>query len=95
MSLTTTEIIHDQKRSLFYLKTDNGPAYVEYRRSGDEMELTRTFTPMPERGKGIAARVTRQVLNYARENELKVDPVCPYIRVYIERNPEYKEIAVR
>jgi len=44
-------------------------------------------------GNGIAAEMTKQLLNYIKEKKYKIKPYCSYTRVYIERNPEYQELV--
>lgn len=39
-------------------------------------------------GQGIAGRLFDEMVKYARENEYKVLPSCPYILVKFRRNPE-------
>lgn len=47
------------------------------------MDLYHTFTNPALRGKGLAALVARAALEFAKENNLKVIPTCPYIQTFI------------
>ena len=51
---------------------------------------------MPEAlsGQGIASALAKHVLEYAVQNQLKVQPDCPYIRAYIGKHPEYQSLVV-
>ena len=51
-------------------------------------------TEVPEalEGRGIAGQLAKYVLEYARENHLKVKPYCPYVNAYMKRLPEYNDL---
>ena len=40
------------------------------------------------KGKGIASGLLAEMVKYARENALKVIPLCPFVRAQFERHPE-------
>ncbi|MCY1382812.1 GCN5-related N-acetyl-transferase [compost metagenome] len=50
-----------------------------------------TIVPPELEGKGIASTLAKYVLEYAKDNTLKVKPYCPFINAYIDRHPEYQE----
>lgn len=70
-------------------------AEVSYSRL-DERTLSydHVFVPDELRGGGIAGKLTRFALEYAREKGLQVRPVCPFVVKYLERHPEYREITL-
>lgn len=43
-------------------------------------------------GQGLGGKITKEALDYARENSLKVFPTCSFVRSYIEKHPEYQDI---
>ena len=44
-------------------------------------------------GKGGAKKLLETMVEYARTNKLKVNPLCPYVLSMFKRNPEvYKDI---
>src|SRR5688572_24357258 len=65
------------------------PAILTYSLRGDRLDLLHAETPKELEGRGIAAKVTKYALDYAREHKLRVGPLCPYVAVYIKRHPEY------
>ncbi len=94
MSITGTEVVHDEDKQRFSLDTDHGPAYVQYRKPDEKtLDLVSTFTPSEERGGGLAAKVVKGALEFARENEMKIVPTCPYVPVYLKRHPEYQDLV--
>ncbi len=84
------EVIHDKENTSFVIRIDGFSSYVSYVINDGIMELYTTYTPPQLRGKGLAEKAVRAALDYAKENKLKVVPTCSYVRVFIERHPEYK-----
>jgi uncharacterized protein len=64
-------------------------ALCEYQREGDALVFTHTYVPPELRGRGVAQKLVRVALDYARESGLSVVPSCSYVAAFIERNPEY------
>ncbi len=87
------EVIHDKENHSFVIKIENASSYVSYSLSGKMMELYTTYTPPQLRGRGLAEKVVKAALEYAKENNLKVVPTCSYVRVFIQRHPEYKSLT--
>ena len=69
-------------------------AYLKYRSKGGIMYIDVTFTPKEYRGRGLAARLMRAVIEYARKNESKIVPNCSYAKSYFENHPDYRDILV-
>jgi hypothetical protein len=44
-------------------------------------------------GRGLAGQLTRHALDWARDEGLKVRPVCPYVATWIERHPDYQGLV--
>ncbi len=45
------------------------------------------------RGQGIAGKLLENMVDYARKNNLKVVPLCPYVHAQFKRHPEkYNDI---
>jgi predicted GNAT family acetyltransferase len=87
------EVIHDTTKQAFVVNIENTSSYVAYSISDGIMELYTTYTPPQLRGRGLAEKVVRAALNYAKENNLRVLPSCSYVKVFIERHPEYKSLT--
>jgi len=89
------EVTHDKTNSSFVIKVDGASSYVSYNLNEGVIEFYTTYTPPQLRGRGLAEKVVRAALEYAKENNFKVIPSCSYVRVFIERNPEYKFLTER
>ena len=86
------ETRHDIEQNRFVSFIEGYEAVVEYTLKDSVIDLYRTFTPPEMRGKGIAGKIVKYALEYAKENNFKVIPTCSYVRGYIERHENYKEL---
>lgn len=87
------QIIFNESENRFETNIDGHRAVVEYRDRGDHWTIVHTFVPPHLEGRGIAAALTKTLLDYAREKGIKVRPICPYAVSYIKRHPEYEDIV--
>lgn len=86
-------ITHDEAERRFALAVEGHEAYLVYvMRDERTMDTTSTFTPQALRGRGLASRLARAALDYARELGWQVLPSCWYVDGWIERNPEYEDL---
>jgi predicted GNAT family acetyltransferase len=63
-----------------------------------EHTLAHVFgTEVPEalRGKGMASALTESALEWAREHQVKVDVICPYVAGYLKKHPEYSDLLLK
>jgi len=79
----------------FELERDGLVAHLEYTLAGNVLELIHTEVPEKLRGHGLAHELAHTALEYARENHLKVDVICPSVAKYIEEHPEYADLLLR
>lgn len=86
------EIKQDVEQNRFVSIVEGYEAVVEYTMIDNVVDLYRTFTPPELRGKGVAGKIVKYALEYAKENNLKVIPTCSYVKGYIERHENYKEL---
>jgi uncharacterized protein len=87
-------IKHDTERSRFETTVDGQLCVADYRLVDKVMVMTHTYVPPPLEGRGIAAEMVGAAMDYARKNDLKVDPRCSYVAVYMRRHPDTKALHV-
>jgi predicted GNAT family acetyltransferase len=80
------------ERHRFELYADGHVAYSNYGRAGSVLTILHTEVPKELEGHGIGSALVRGVLDIARSQGLKVVPVCPFAKAYIERHPEYADL---
>jgi uncharacterized protein len=89
----SNHVRNNEEESRFEVVIDGRVAFVDYRLNESEIVLTHTEVPPELSGRGIANEMARHALEHARTNDLSVVPQCSFIRKYIERNPEYADLA--
>ncbi len=82
-------VANNEGLSRFEAQVAGKIAFLDYRRTGREIVLTHAETPRDLEGCGIASRVTRAALEFAREHSLTVVPLCPFVAWYIREHPEF------
>ncbi len=55
--------------------------------------FSHTEAPKKLEGKGIAARLAKVALEFAQSKGLAVIPLCPFVKGYIRRHPEYQPLV--
>lgn len=86
------EIIHDKTRHVFELTENGSSAVVEYKPFDKGIDILHTFVPKPLQNKGYGAKLVKEILEYARENHMKVIITCPFARIYAARHKEYEDL---
>jgi len=86
-------IKHNEAESRFETELEGKLSLVDYRKREGVYLVTHTEVPQELEGRGIAAAMTKALLDYIRENGGRVRPICPYTKVYIQRHPEYNDIV--
>ena len=79
----------------FELEQDGHVAYLQYTIVGHVLALIHTEIPESLRGTGIASTLAKTALDWARENHMKVDVVCPFVAGYLQTHPEYSDLILR
>ncbi len=77
----------------FEIEVNGSLAMLEYMRAGSNITYTHTEVPRELEGMGIGGRLARYALDYARDNDLKVIPICPFVTGYLRRHPEYHPLV--
>jgi len=79
----------------FEMERDGEVAYLEYSMAGHVLTLIHTEVPEKLRGKGVSSSLAETALLWARENDFKVDIVCPSVTEYVVKHPEYSDLILR
>ena len=68
-------------------------AILTYRKVGvGHIEVNHTRVAREARGQGLAGKLYRAMVEYARSNGLQVTPTCSYVVKMFERFPEDKDL---
>jgi hypothetical protein len=86
---------HMLKTGRFEIERDGEVAYLEFSLSPGVLEVIHTEVPEALRHMGLATSLAETALQYARQNNLNVDIVCPMVTEYIANHPEYSDLVMR
>ena len=65
-----------------------------YRQQGDVLVLHHTEVPAALQGLGLAGLLVQAALDWARAQQLRVQPSCSYVAAYMKRHPETQDLLV-
>jgi uncharacterized protein len=81
--------LNDNGRGAFFIEVDDQrKAEMEIGISGSNLTVYHTEVADELKGQGIAAKLLTTMVEYAREHELKVIPLCPYVHAQFKRHPD-------
>ncbi|MEB8127268.1 N-acetyltransferase [Staphylococcus succinus] len=86
-----------QGTNKFYIGDDenNPQAEITFQSQDDnQIDINHTGVPDELGGQGIGSSLVKSVVDYARDNDLKVVASCPFAKNVIEKNPEYQDVYV-
>jgi predicted GNAT family acetyltransferase len=86
---------NNKAASQFEIRTGDGLAFLQYEMEGSNILLIHTEVPKELEGRGIASRLATTAMTYARDNGLKVVPLCPYVAAWLPRHPKFQELVAR
>ncbi len=85
-------IFHDPDRQRFEQEEDSGLVYASYRLREGVYALTHVEADEELRGTGAADRFMEALVQHARDNNLKLAPLCSYARAWAKRHPEAGDV---
>lgn len=88
----TPAVLHNAEKSRFETTVDGLLARCDYRLHDGVMLIHHTEVPPGLEGRGIAAALVRTAFEHASRERLKVRPLCSYVRAYLARHPQYRDL---
>ena len=78
-------------RSRFEIQQDGQVSYLEFETDGlGWMTIWHTEVPEEQRGKGLGLELVRKAFQYANDNSLQVDVICPLAKHLLDKHPELR-----
>lgn len=68
---------------LTYTKKDNGILIIDHTQTRKELE-----------GQGLASMLVKKSVEFARKNNYKIDPLCPFAEVQFDLNKDFRDVLV-
>lgn len=86
------EVVHNPTRHRFEAGTSPNLAMLNYLPEAATVNMVHTEVPSPYQGQGLAGKLAKAALDWAREQGYKVVPSCSFVRGYIDKHPEYADL---
>ena len=87
-------IYHDEDNQKFFIKIDGEESLINYRKEeGQILDLYYTYVPEDFRDQGIASKLVETALEFAKDQNYKVKPTCPFVASYIKAHDEYMNLV--
>lgn len=86
------EIRHGSKS--FYIGSEEAPiAEMTYVHSGDKRIIIDHTTVSEElSGQGAGKKLLQELTDWARREDLKIMPLCPFAKAQMEKTEEYRDL---
>lgn len=75
-----------------YMQDGNRLGEITWTLLGDIMVMDHTYVSDQLRGQGVAKKLLDSAASYARENELKMEPVCSYVVAAFSKSDQYDDV---
>jgi len=72
----------------FEIVVDGQSAFLNYRRTPEELILVHTEVPPPLRGQHLAEALVKAGLDAGRTEGLRLVAVCPFVKAYLRKHPD-------
>jgi hypothetical protein len=86
------EVRNNRGESRFELEREGETAIAEYRLSEGRLVFTHTVVPEAIEGRGVGSALIKGALDQVRGEGLKVVPACAFVKAYIDRHEEYRDL---
>ena len=93
--LDIVNVVHNESGRRFEADVQGLAALLVYKLVPGRILIQHTEVPPALEGRGLAAKLTRAALDYARSKNLLVVPICPYTADFMEKHPEYIDLLAQ
>lgn len=76
--MSDISVVHHPERSCFTISSDGVESILQYQRSGNSLDFNHTYVPSALRGKGLAEKLVRHGIVWARAEGLDITASCWY-----------------
>ena len=90
------EIEHTIENSVGHftaIENEREVGHMTYTRSGaDKIAINHTEVNPAFEGKGIGHTLVKAAVRYARENHLKILPLCWFVKLVLNKTPDFRDV---
>lgn len=89
--MTDNDFRFNAEKKRFELDVDGHQAIIESILNNQGiMFLTHTEVPVALEGKGVGKRIVELALDYIKQHDYKLAPLCPFVAAYLKRHREWE-----
>lgn len=93
---TTKVVLGNIKGEVQLFSDDNKAGKMDISVVGNKLTVYHTEVDEAYAGKGFAKLLLEKLVSYARENDLKILALCPYVHAQFKRHPEeYNDVWLK
>lgn len=79
--------INDKTKKQILLNLNENTAVLDYSiENNTDLFINRVYVPEEARGKGIAAELMTEIIEYANKENLNIIPICSYAKYFLDKN---------
>jgi len=87
------QIEHGSKGAFIIKEKNERVAELTYSKAGEKLIIIdHTEVSDVLRGKGAGKQLVTAAVVYARKNQIKIIPLCPFAKTIFDRTPEFKDV---
>src|ERR1700687_6099132 len=86
-------VAHNASNQRFEINIDGQLSVLEYTFKNHRLFLTHIEVPPTLEDQGLGTELAYAALEYARQNELTVVAICPFVQEYVGSHPEYQSFV--
>ena len=82
--MTDIKVLHQPELNQFVIKIKEQKAVLTYKTYDDRIDFTHTFVPDELRGQGLAEKLVRNGLKWAKSANLNIEASCWYVQKFLK-----------
>lgn len=86
------KVRNNEAEHRFEIDLGDSKAVAVYELQPGKIIFIHTKVPPAHEGQGVGSALIRAGLQYARDHQLKVVPICPFFAAYIKQHPEVQDL---
>jgi predicted GNAT family acetyltransferase len=92
MTSMTSLLRNNQADQRYEMDEQGMTSWADYRLSGDRLYIDHVESPPALRGSGAAGRLMAALAADAREQGLRITPICGYAAAWLRRSHEFRDL---
>ena len=90
----TNQLIDNEELKRYDMPVEGGTPFIEYIKAQNYVCLNHTEVPKALEGQGLGSAIIKLALETIKQEGKKILPMCPFVRTYIQRHPEWDELVM-